>query len=160
MHVLLEADQNRKIMKNIRGSASCYPVQNLLFSYVLYRRYSDWLQAGRPIDQSSGPGRVKNFLHCVQTGSGAHPASYPMGTGGSFPGVKRQGREADHSPPTSAEVKKMWIYTYTPPYAFMAYCLITELLGFRTLSIVRILIITRKKNKHDVSETGSVSVLR
>jgi hypothetical protein len=36
----------------------------------------------------------------------------------------------------------------------------TELLGFRTLSIVRILIITRKKNKHDVSETGFVSVLR
>jgi hypothetical protein len=36
----------------------------------------------------------------------------------------------------------------------------TELLGFRTLSIVRILIITRKMNKHDVSETGSVSVLR
>jgi hypothetical protein len=30
-----------------------------------------------------------------------------------------------------------------------------------TLSIVRILIVTRKKkNKHDVSETGSVSVLR
>jgi hypothetical protein len=24
-------------------------------------------------------------LHVVQTGSGAHPASYPMGTGGSFP---------------------------------------------------------------------------
>jgi hypothetical protein len=23
---------------------------------------------------------------CVQTGSGAHPASYPVGTGGSFPG--------------------------------------------------------------------------
>jgi hypothetical protein len=39
---------------------------------------------------------------------------------GSFPGVKRQGREADHSPPTSAEVKKMWIYTFTPPYVFMA----------------------------------------
>jgi hypothetical protein len=34
--------------------------------------------------------------------------------------LKRQGREADHSPPTSAEVKKTWIYTYTPPYAFMA----------------------------------------
>jgi hypothetical protein len=26
-------------------------------------------------------------LH-VQTGSGVHPASYPMGTGGSFPGGK------------------------------------------------------------------------
>jgi hypothetical protein len=28
--------------------------------------------------------------------------------------------EADHSPPASAEVKKIWIYTSTPPYAFMA----------------------------------------
>jgi hypothetical protein len=35
------------------------------------------------------------------------------------PGVKPQGREAEHSPPTSAEVKKSWIYTSTPPYAFM-----------------------------------------
>jgi hypothetical protein len=40
------------------------------------------------------------------TGSGAHQASYPMGTGGSFPGCKaRPGRDADHSPPSSAEVK-------------------------------------------------------
>jgi hypothetical protein len=61
-----------------------------------------------------------NILHVVQTGSGVHPNSYPMGTGGSFPGVMRPGREADHSPPTSAEVKKMWIYTSTPSYAFMA----------------------------------------
>jgi hypothetical protein len=29
-------------------------------------------------------------------------------------------READHSPPTSIEVKKMWIITSTPPYVFMA----------------------------------------
>jgi hypothetical protein len=35
------------------------------------------------------------------------------------PGVKRPWREADHSPPASAEVKKMWIYTSTPPYSFM-----------------------------------------
>jgi hypothetical protein len=35
------------------------------------------------------------------------------------PGAKRPVREADHSPPASAEVKKMWIYTSTPPYAFM-----------------------------------------
>jgi hypothetical protein len=39
--------------------------------------------------------------HSVQSGSGAHPASYPMGTRGSFPG-----READHPPPSSAEVKE------------------------------------------------------
>jgi hypothetical protein len=31
-----------------------------------------------------------------------------MGTGGSFLGVKRQGREAAHSSPTSAEVKQTW----------------------------------------------------
>jgi hypothetical protein len=51
---------------------------------------------------------------------GPHPASYPMGTGALSPELKRPGREADHSPPTSAEVKKMWIVTSTPPYAFMA----------------------------------------
>jgi hypothetical protein len=33
--------------------------------------------------------------------------------------LKRLGREADHSPATSAEVKKIWIYTSIPPYAFM-----------------------------------------
>jgi hypothetical protein len=43
---------------------------------------------------------------CVQTGSGAHPTSSSMGTGGSFPGGKaRPGRNADHSPSSSAEVK-------------------------------------------------------
>jgi hypothetical protein len=43
---------------------------------------------------------------CVQIGSGAHPASYTMGTGGLFPVCKeRPGRDADHSPPFSAEVK-------------------------------------------------------
>jgi hypothetical protein len=54
-------------------------------------------------DGSSSPGRVKNF----HFGSGVHPTSYKMGTGGFYPGVKRQGREAEHSPPTIAEVKKM-----------------------------------------------------
>jgi hypothetical protein len=37
------------------------------------------------------------------------------------PGAKQQVREVDDSPPTSAEVKKMWIYTSTPPYDFIAY---------------------------------------
>jgi hypothetical protein len=68
----------------------------------------------------SRKGQEFSLLHVVQTGSGFHPTSYTMGPGGSFSGVKRPGREADHSPPTSAEVKKMWIYTSTTPYAFMA----------------------------------------
>jgi hypothetical protein len=35
-------------------------------------------------------------------------------------GLKRQGREADHSPSASADVKKMWIYASTPPYALIS----------------------------------------
>jgi hypothetical protein len=36
---------------------------------------------------------------------GSRPASCPMGTDGPFPGVRRPEREADHSPPSSADVK-------------------------------------------------------
>jgi hypothetical protein len=48
-------------------------------------------------------------VHVVQTDSRAHPTSYPMGTVGSFSGCKRQGREADHSPPSSAKARKVEI---------------------------------------------------
>jgi hypothetical protein len=42
---------------------------------------------------------------CVQSGSGAHPASCTMDTMGPFPGGKApSGRDADHSLPSSAEV--------------------------------------------------------
>jgi len=36
------------------------------------------------------------------------------GCRGSYPGVKRQGREADYSPPSSAEAKDTWSCTSTP----------------------------------------------
>jgi hypothetical protein len=39
-------------------------------------------------------------------------------------GVKRPGREADHPPPSSAEVKNAWSYTSIPEYVFMAWCLV------------------------------------
>jgi hypothetical protein len=32
-----------------------------------------------------------SLLHLVQTGSEVHPTSYPMGTGGTFPGDKAAG---------------------------------------------------------------------
>jgi hypothetical protein len=55
-------------------------------------QYRDWLQAGQLRGQSSSPVRVKNFVvHVVQTSSGVHPASYPMGIGGSFPKDKAAG---------------------------------------------------------------------
>jgi hypothetical protein len=43
-----------------------------------------------------------------------------------FPAVKRSGREADHSPPSGAEIKNAWRYTTTPPYVFMTWCLIKQ----------------------------------
>jgi hypothetical protein len=36
------------------------------------------------------------------------------------PGVKRQGHEVDHSPPTGTVIKKTWIYKSTPLHIFMA----------------------------------------
>jgi hypothetical protein len=35
--------------------------------------------------------------------------------------VNWQGHKADHSPPTSAKVKKTWTNTSTPPYVFMVH---------------------------------------
>jgi hypothetical protein len=82
---------------------------------VIAQWYSAGLRAGW-----SGfrvPAGAGNFSlhHRVQTGSGAHPASYPMSTRGCYPEVKWREREADHSPPPSSEVKKAWGYTSTPP---------------------------------------------
>jgi hypothetical protein len=34
-----------------------------------------------------------------------------VGTGGFSPGIKRPGREADHWPPSSAEVKKLYLHS-------------------------------------------------
>jgi hypothetical protein len=69
-------------------------------------RVSDYGLDYRAIGVRS-PAGAKDFssILCAQTGSGAHPASSPMGTGGPFPGGKaRPARDADHSPPSSAEV--------------------------------------------------------
>jgi hypothetical protein len=49
-----------------------------------------------------------------QTGPGAYPASYIMGTG-SFPGIKRPVRGVDYPLPSSAEVKeRVELYIYFP----------------------------------------------
>jgi hypothetical protein len=44
------------------------------------------------------------IFRVAHTGSGAHPSAYPMDIS---PEIKRPGREAEYSPPTSAEVKKI-----------------------------------------------------
>jgi hypothetical protein len=52
---------------------------------------SDWLDdRGSRVQFPVGAGNF-SLHHRVQTGSGAHPASYPMDTRGSFPGGKEAG---------------------------------------------------------------------
>jgi hypothetical protein len=56
-------------------------------------------------DRSRAGAEDFSSILCVQIGSGAHPASCTMGTGGPFPGGKaRPGCDAGRSPPSSAEV--------------------------------------------------------
>ena len=66
-------------------------------------QYSDSLRTGRSRDRIPVGAR---FTAPVQTGPGAHPASYTMGTG-SFPGVKRPRCGVDHPPPSRAEVEEI-----------------------------------------------------
>jgi hypothetical protein len=44
-----------------------------------------------------------------------------------FLGCKEAGREANHSPPSSAEVKNAWSCTSTLPYVCVAWCLVEYL---------------------------------
>jgi hypothetical protein len=59
------------------------------------------------------PSKGNTFLHSVQTESGTHPVSYPMGTGSVFPGVKEKG-EVDHKTSPSAEVKNSGVIPSLP----------------------------------------------
>jgi hypothetical protein len=60
---------------------------------------------------SKGSGGILSLRHRIQTDSGTHPASCPMGSWGSYPRDKASRHEADHSPPFSAEVKNELDYT-------------------------------------------------
>jgi hypothetical protein len=52
------------------------------------------------------------------------------------PGIKRPVHEADHSPPSSAEVKNAWGYTSTPQYVFTAWCLIKKRIRFSGVALL------------------------
>jgi hypothetical protein len=58
-------------------------------------------------------------LACVQTCAEAHPASYPMGTE-VLGGKALPDRDADHSPPSSAEVKNEKLYGSSHPWPLHA----------------------------------------
>jgi hypothetical protein len=96
------------------------------FSNVLWKHWSRGrstslatrLQAGRPGFDSRQEQGYFSLRHCVQTSSGAHPASHPVGTGVLSSGVNRPRHEVDLSPPC-IEVTNVWSYNSTPPYVFM-----------------------------------------
>jgi hypothetical protein len=78
--------------------------------------------AGRQSDLSSSPGRGKIFRLSTSFRPVLGPTQPPLQRvpGALSAGVKLSEREAENSPPTSAEVKNTWVYTSTPPYVFMA----------------------------------------
>jgi hypothetical protein len=84
----------------ISGVDPSGPVTTMLVTYV----FKPAIRGSR-VRFPAGAGNF-SLHHRVQNGCGAHLASYPVGTRGSFPGVKRPGREAGHSSPSSAEVKE------------------------------------------------------
>jgi hypothetical protein len=67
----------------------------IIIGYIFYFMHVFLLVVVGATDWTAGirfqAGAKSSHLHSVQTGSGAHQAFHPMGTGGDFPGLKRPG---------------------------------------------------------------------
>jgi hypothetical protein len=71
-----------------------------------------WITEGLEFEPRLG--KIFSLLHVVQTVSEAHPDSHPVGSEGSFLGVKGWGGGGDdHSPSTRAKIKKTWTHICT-----------------------------------------------
>jgi hypothetical protein len=81
------------------------------------RRTEVWFLS---VEYTSSSSYMKLKLNCIHFKR--LPASYPMGTMGSFPGGKAAGAWSWPLTPSNAEVKNEWSYTSTPQYAFMPWC--------------------------------------
>jgi hypothetical protein len=76
-----------------------------------------WRESNRSPSPSAEVRDAQSYLHSSISFRG--PVLNSLSTTIS-PVVKRQGREADHWTPTSAEVKKTWVCTSTPRFVFRA----------------------------------------
>jgi len=84
-----------------------------------FSQYTDGLRAGQPgFNFWQVQWWILSLRHRVQTGSGFHPDSFPVGTVDSYSRGKVVclAREVNHSAPPISEVKNAWSYTSTPPY--------------------------------------------
>jgi len=79
------------------------------FSFIHFYKRDD-----RGIRVPIGAGSY-SLLHASTPGLGTTQPHIQWVTEAIFPGVKRQGSEADHSPPPSTEAKNAWSYTSTQP---------------------------------------------
>jgi hypothetical protein len=100
------------------GAHVCVVCSLIQCCYTIFSQCSVWLRARR--SRFDPRQRRKNFSSnlCVQTGSGAHPASCSMGTGDPSPGLKRgRGVMLTTHPHL---VPRWWMsksYTSSPPCA-------------------------------------------
>jgi hypothetical protein len=120
----------QRYRRNILSPSSAVNLETVCFSGTLASAYEStrrqnpnhqhkWVRPGRPGDQGSLPGRGERIfpLACVQTGSGAHPASCTVGTGGSYPG----GVTLTAHPHLVPRSRVSRSYIFTPPSASVAY---------------------------------------
>jgi hypothetical protein len=102
-------------------SVNLFYIFQLTYIYIRSRDSAVGIATGYGLDDWEVGVRIFLFSKSSKPALGfTQPIQWVSGA--LSPGVKRQRREADHSPPSSAELKKIWIYTRTstPPYAFMA----------------------------------------
>jgi len=76
---------------------------------VVTRLWDEWCEV--PIPAGA---RDLFLLQNVQTSPGAYPASYLVGNGDSFLGIKWARHEVDQSPTSGDKVKNEWSYSFTP----------------------------------------------
>jgi hypothetical protein len=98
-------------VKACNGIALPLPSLSDKFGPGQLTQYSDLLQAGK--SRARLPVGLRIFTH-IQTGPGAHPASYTRGTG-SFSVVKWPGGGTDNLTSSSAMLEKERSYTSIPP---------------------------------------------
>ena len=83
------------------------------------------------------PAEVRDsLLHAIQTGPGAHTASYSVGTRGSFPWAIVAGSWSWQSPTLSTGVKNECSSTFTPPCDCLAYNWTAFPLPFSSYTVV------------------------
>jgi hypothetical protein len=87
----------------------------ILFCWVRIAQSVQWWTTGWRARFWFLPRARISLLYSSQTSSGAHLASYPMGTSTISPGVMQTKHDADHSPPSSTKVKNGGAIPLFPP---------------------------------------------